>query len=178
MRELPGAALFQRILEKYHLNKTVSTDIRRRIRKVKKREYRKTIKRAGASSLLLFLVSLVFFPLKQCGLNVTMAQSAIIAAALFAVSASVMAAGAYTFLVGSLMKPGHVESQEHRKVEKPGAVVEEPLSDPSKGSRVLTEKRSHGEEEKIKSQETPDRDKDGKMNNDFWDAPVDHVPGL
>lgn len=178
MRELPGAALFHKILEKYHLNKTVSADIRRRIRKVKKREYRKTIKRAGASSLLLFLVSLVFFPLKQCGLNVTMAQSTIIAATLFAVSASVMAAGAYTLVARSLMKPGHVESQELRKVEKPGAVVEEPLSDPNMGSRALTKKRSQGVEEKIINQEAPDRDGDRKRNNDFWDAPVDHVPGL
>ncbi len=178
MRELPGAALFQRILEKYHLNKTVSTDIQRRIRKVKKREYRKTIKRAGASSLLLFLVSLVFFPLKQCGLNVTMAQSTIIAATIFAVSASVIAAGAYTFLARSFIKPEHVESQELRKEDTPGTVVEEPLSDPKKGSRMLTEKRSHGVEEKINSQETPDRDRDRKMDNDFWDAPVDHVPGL
>ncbi len=175
MKELPIAALFSKILEKYRLNRPVPPAVRRRIMTVKKQQYRRIVKRAGASSLLLLIVSHLFFFLKRCGVNVTMAQSAVIAAALSALTAGLVSAGAYVAVSG--LKPPPPERPEPRREaaaaperHAPSAQKKEAGAAPERPARVSAPA------ETVKA--PPASGKERKEKGDFTDEPVDHMPGL
>lgn len=175
MKELPIAALFNKILDKYRLNRPVPPAVRQRIIKVKRKQYRKTVKRAGASSLLLLLVSHLFFFLKRCGVNVTMAQSAVITAALSAVTACLVSAGAYVAVSG--LRPSPPERPEP---QREAAAVPERHAPPvqKKDTGAAPERPARVSAPAGAEKAPPVPGKKRIKKGDFTDEPVDHMPGL
>lgn len=95
---------FQRVLERMQFVEPASPELQEYIRKVKRKQFRKTLKRTGAYSLTFTLVSYIYFTLKKTGISITIYKSAAILALGSSITAVSIGAGAY-FAVKKLTSP-------------------------------------------------------------------------
>jgi hypothetical protein len=175
MKENPVIGVFYEILKKYGLIKPVPEEIQKRILKVKKKQFRETLKKAGASSFLFVVISHLFFIIKRCGFNVTMAQSAAIAGALSVVTAGIITAGSYAAATGLLSRPPE-RTVQHRDAEAE-ADIKAPVLPENKKRFHADEVPGKIDDEKLKRDSAvPERER--KKKEDFNDEPVNHVPGM
>jgi hypothetical protein len=91
MRENRTIEQFNRVMEKYRFVEPLPADVQHHLRKSKRRQFNRTLKRTSGYSALFALISNLFFTLKKYGIAITITKSAIllgIAALLTAAAAS------------------------------------------------------------------------------------------
>ncbi len=103
---------FSRVLDRLGFAEPAPPELQEYIRKVKRRQFRKTLKRTGAYSLVFILISYIYFTLKKIGISVTIYKSAAILALGSSITAVSIGAGAY-FAAKKIIAPA-----EEIKIEK------------------------------------------------------------
>lgn len=109
-----SVSVFSRAMERFRFVEPVPPEVQRHIRRVKRREFLKILRRAGAYSTLFAIVSSVFFTLKKLGVSITIAKAAM----LIGVSALLLFGGAASsvyYAVRALTAPDseiRVQSEE------------------------------------------------------------------
>lgn len=119
---------FGRVLDRMGFAEPAPPELQEYIRKIKRSQFRKTLKRTGAYSFTFALVSYIYFTVKKMGISITIYKSAAILALSSTITAVSIGAGAY-FAVKKITAP-----KEEIKIEK---VLQEeqialPASEPAK----------------------------------------------
>ncbi|MBN2159687.1 MAG: hypothetical protein JW807_09845 [Spirochaetes bacterium] len=91
-------ALFGEVMLKYRLSEPASVEVKTHIRREKRRQFKKTLKRAGAYSIIFALISDLFFTLKKAGLPVTIVKSAVILVIVAALMTASVVSGVYLLM--------------------------------------------------------------------------------
>ena len=103
---------FNRVLDRMGFVEPASPELQEYIRKVKLKQFRKTLKRTRAYSVAFALVTYIYFTLKKMGIGITIYKSAVILALGSSITAASIGAGAY-FAVKKLSAPA-----EEIRIEK------------------------------------------------------------
>jgi hypothetical protein len=80
------------LLTKFYLKEPASADVQRHIRKIKRSQFKKILKRAGAYSIVFGAIAGVYFSLKKLGIVISIYKSVIVV-----IAASTLAATGVTF---------------------------------------------------------------------------------
>ncbi len=83
------------VLDKYKFVEPASPEVQRHIRKIKKAQFKKTLKRTASYSLTFALIGYMYFTIKKLGIGITIVKSAAILAAGSTVAAVSIATGTY-----------------------------------------------------------------------------------
>lgn len=144
MKENANISKFNEVLVKYRFVEPVPVEVRHHVRMNKGKQFRKTLKRAGASSLIFALISYVYFTLKRYGIGVTIVKSALILGILSLFTAAAITTGVYWFVMrqgpenalsreidetigGIIEKTGAASEQDGKDIVEPAAVIEDRL---------------------------------------------------
>lgn len=98
--------LFGELLLKYQLVDPASDEVKAHIRRVKRVQFKKTLKRAGGYTIIFGLISDLFFTLKKAGLSVTIVKSAVILGILATLMAASVVSGVYLLMSGYINATG------------------------------------------------------------------------
>ncbi len=110
---------FHKVLENLSFVEPASPELQKHIRKIKRRQFKKILKKTAAYSVTFICISYIYFTLKKLGISVTIAKSA----AIFAVSSSVAAvsvAGGSYYAVKKIVAP-EVEQEIEKIIEREAA---------------------------------------------------------
>lgn len=91
-------ALFGELLLKYRFVEPASSEVKEHIRREKRRQFKKTLRRAGGYTIIFGLIADLFFRLKRAGIPATIVKSAVILGILATLMTASVVSGVYLLL--------------------------------------------------------------------------------
>ncbi len=114
MKESINIDQFNRVMEKYRLVEPLTADVQRHLRKSKRRQFNRTLKRTSGYSALFLFISNVFFTLKKYGIAITIVKSAILIGIVALLTAGVVSTALYFLVLQNVPDPEVVSKARDR----------------------------------------------------------------
>jgi len=121
---------FNRVMEKYRFTEPLPAEVQRHLRRNKRRQFNRTLKRTSGYSALFALISNLFFTLKKYGIAITIVKSAILIGIVALLTAGAVSTALYFLLLQKVPDPEVIMKARERITDTNGG-------DPASGDEDL-----------------------------------------